>query len=143
MGNGQDPDPAGFGQPAALPGAADLGAARGVAERYLAAWGRGQEAAMLALTSPLAPDYAKGAAEFHGKHAARTDEGACPLPSSATGAAAALQPVTELTRWETEWLAEYAGSLSQFASLGGGRPTQPADFPRVYARRGDLLFFRY
>jgi hypothetical protein len=139
---GQRPGPssAGFDKPVPAMSDADLAAARDVGEKYLGAWSRDDDAALLSLTSPLATFAAKDRAGLRKQILLRADEGICPATSQTR-----LAPEAGLTTWEAEWLAGFAGALSEIVGAG---PRQSADaqvegFPAKFVDHGDFAAFRY
>jgi len=131
-------------QPAVLPSAEKLEAARATAEQYLTAWWEGRDATRMTLTSPLSFDAVRDLGSFARVQRRRVDEGACPV--SAAGHLK-LEPLADLKRWEAERLVSYAGLIGSFSNATRARnPASVGDragFPAQYVERAGAVVFRY
>jgi hypothetical protein len=135
--------PAGLNVPAPKLDAVTRERAHEVAGAYLAAWTKGDAAAQLRLTSPLAQGKTKTLAAFKKRLSGRLDEGISPLEE---GEAARLEPVTNLTVWEQGMLAGFGLTTSSVSFSARAEAIDLAslkEFPDSYVRRGDLATFRY
>jgi protocatechuate 3,4-dioxygenase beta subunit len=142
-------DTASFDQPSPAMHAADLDAARQTGAQFLASWSQDHHASMLALTSPVSPIYTKDILQYRQLFSKRSDEGLCPLNASETPD---LQPVTGLTLWDQDMLADsiQVSEIAEAARLGSSErfasealTEQDDTYPAAYAKRGDIVTFQY
>ena len=135
------PDPAMLDKPAILPQPDQRALALAAGRTYLAAWANENDAARLALTSPLPFGHALVLADIRKLKSSRADEDVC---AAAADSLPELKTVEDLTQWELAWLANYAITLTEFSGNSRARGGEMLKgFPAESARKGEIMPFRY